>query len=160
MEREIIYLSPGELIQYKNNARVHGEEQLGRLRASIREFGMVKPVLIDQNKQILAGHGIVEAAKLEGLDQIPCILVSNLSEEQKRAYILADNKLAELSRWDFGLLEQELSELNIDMSQFGFQQFDLSDLEISDEDFISDTEITKKKEKKVVCPHCGQEFEL
>jgi hypothetical protein len=93
-----------KLIPYVNNARTHNKEQITKLRSSLREFGFVSPVLIDKDFNILAGHGRIIAAKEEGLKDVPCVLVEHLTEAQKKAYILADNKLA---------LEAELKEPTI-----------------------------------------------
>ena len=92
---------------------------------------------------------------------MPCIIADDLSPKQVKAYRLADNKVSEFSDWDFPLLNVELDEIgnDIDMSNFGFPEID-DDLGVSDDDFISGTEITKKKEKTVVCPYCGKEFEV
>ena len=97
-----------DLKPYENNARVHSAKQIEQLRASLREFGFVSPVLIDCDGGIIAGHGRIEAAKLEGLTEAPCVLVEHLSEAQRRAYILADNRLAELASWDMEAVESEL----------------------------------------------------
>jgi ParB-like chromosome segregation protein Spo0J len=111
-----------KLIPYANNARTHSDEQIKKIQASIREFGFVNPVLIDKDCGIIAGHGRVEAAKRECMTEIPCVWVEHLTEAQKKAYILADNKLAELAGWDFDLLSLELAELaDFDMSDFGFE---------------------------------------
>ena len=100
-----------ELKPYKNNARKHSKDQLKKIAASIKEFGFVNPVLVDGKNTIIAGHGRVEAAKTLGIEAVPCVLVEHLSESQKRAYIIADNRLAELSEWDMELLNLELNEL-------------------------------------------------
>ena len=113
----------GELIPYVNNARTHSDEQIAKLQSSIREFGFVNPVLTDGNKNIIAGHGRVEAAKREGISEVPCVFVEHLTDAQKRAYILADNRLAELAGWNIELLNMELLDLeaNFDMTDFGFE---------------------------------------
>lgn len=125
-----------ELIPYEKNAKVHGEEQLEKIAASIQEFGFINPVLIDKDNNIIAGHGRVEAAKRLGLVKVPAIEVEGLTEEQKRAYILADNRLAELGEWDQNLLTSELQEienLEFDSSLTGF------DMEVfNDEDYGTD----------------------
>ena len=100
-----------KLIPYARNARTHSKEQIIQLRASIREFGFVNPVIVDKDLNIIAGHGRVMAAKEEGLTEIPCVFVEHLTDAQKRAYILADNKLAENAGWDNELLALEFGEL-------------------------------------------------
>ena len=92
---------------------------------SINEFGFITPVIIDENNMILVGHGRTEAAKIAGLDKVPFRRVTNLSDDQKRAYILTDNKLSDLAEWDEGLLMEELEQIEIDMRDFGFEEFTL-----------------------------------
>ncbi|MCA8836144.1 MAG: ParB/Srx family N-terminal domain-containing protein, partial [Proteobacteria bacterium] len=110
--KQICYLDPTELTPWKRNARKHSKKQLAQIANSIKEFGFTNPILIDQNKTIIAGHGRVEAAKLLGIDSLPCIHIQHLSDEQKRAYVLADNQIALNSTWDEDLLSQELKALS------------------------------------------------
>lgn len=100
-----------ELIPYENNAKIHGPEQIEQLRRSLREFGFVSPVLIDEDKNLIAGHGRVEAARAEGMTEVPYVTVSDLTEAQRRAYIIADNRLTEAGVWDAGRLKLEMREL-------------------------------------------------
>ena len=126
---EIIDIS--KLIPYVNNARTHSDEQIKKIQASLREFGFVNPVLIDKNYGIIAGHGRVEAAKREGLTQVPCVWVDHLTEAQKKAYILADNRLALDAGWDIDVLKvelEELKEINFDIDLTGFNSDELSDI--------------------------------
>ena len=112
-----------DLIPYANNAKIHGPAQIAKLRASLRAFGFVSPVLIDGGNNILAGHGRVLAAQAEGMPEVPCVLVTDLSEAQRKAYILADNRLAEDAAWDESLLRMELDTLagmDFDVSLTGF----------------------------------------
>lgn len=112
-----------ELIPYENNAKIHGPEQIEQLRRSLREFGFVSPVLIDEDKNLIAGHGRVEAARAEGMTEVPYVTVSDLTEAQRRAYIIADNRLAETGEWDAARLKfemEELSSLSFDTSLTGF----------------------------------------
>lgn len=102
---------PDKLLPYAGNARKHSNRQLNQLVASLREFGFVNPVLVDANNMIIAGHGRVAAAKKLGLAQVPTLCIDHLSEAQKKAYIIADNRLAELAGWDNELLRIELNEL-------------------------------------------------
>lgn len=96
---------------YPKNARTHSPKQIRQIAKSIKEFGFTNPVLIDKDNCILAGHGRVEAAKLAGLREVPAVVISHLTPAQKKAYILADNRLAELSGWDKNILKVELEEL-------------------------------------------------
>ena len=112
-----------ELIPYANNARVHSPAQIEQLRRSLREFGFVSPVLIDG-----AGHGRIQAAKLEGIQEAPCVLVEHLSDAQRRAYILADNRLAEAASWDEPMVSAELLRLRgegMDLTLTGFSPADI-----------------------------------
>ena len=112
-----------QLNPYKNNARTHSEKQVEKIANSIEEFGFINPVLIDSNYGIIAGHGRVKGAERLGMEEVPCLFIEDLTEEQKRAYILADNKLALDAGWDYELLEIELEELNdldFDITLTGF----------------------------------------
>lgn len=123
-----------KLRPYENNARTHSPDQVEKLRASLREFGFVNPILVDRDYGIIAGHGRLMAAQAEGMETVPCVFVEHLTETQKRAYILADNKLAELAGWDEGLLEQELgrlSDIGFDVSLIGFDMEKLDDVDLS-----------------------------
>lgn len=132
-----------KLIPYINNARTHSPEQINKLRASLREFGFVNPVIIDKCFNIIAGHGRVEAAKAEGIKEVPCVLVDYLTEAQKKAYILADNRMAMDAGWDEEMLKVELEALNaeaFDLSLTGFDDKELTDLfktetEVEDDDY-------------------------
>lgn len=131
-----------KLKPYKNNARTHSEEQVNKIANSIKEFGFVNPVLIDSNFEIIAGHGRVMGAKQLGMQEVPCIFVEDLTETQKRAYILADNKLALDAGWDNDILIGELEalkELNFDITLAGFDigeiKIDTEQKEIEEDDF-------------------------
>ena len=123
-----------DLIPYANNAKRHGSKQINQLRASLREFGFVTPVLIDFDNNIIAGHGRVEAARAEGMREVPCVLVTNLTEAQRKAYILADNRLSETATWDPELLQIELDgleDLHFDTKIIGFGENDLKEIDVS-----------------------------
>ena len=120
-------IETAKLIPYANNARTHTKKQIKQLQASLREFGFVNPLLVDSKLNVLAGHGRLMAAQAEGLEKVPCVFVEHLTETQKKAYILADNRLAELAGWDEELLKIELDtlkELNFDVTLTGFAEFD------------------------------------
>src|SRR5947208_7575589 len=108
---KIDYTRVRELRSYANNARTHSKKQVRQIANSIKKFGFCNPVLIDDQKQIIAGHGRVEAAKLLGIHAVPAVRLSHLSEADKRAYVLADNKLAEKAGWDREILAIELQGL-------------------------------------------------
>lgn len=118
---------------YENNAKIHGAEQIEKLKASIREFGFVNPCLIDRDYNLIAGHGRVMAAEALGMDSVPCVFVEGLTDEQRRAYILADNKLAELAEWDNVLVASELSELEQAGFDISLTGFELGEMEVEDE---------------------------
>lgn len=118
----------GSLVPYARNARVHSEQQIAALRASIREFGVIAPLLIDGNGNIVAGHGRYQAALLEGVEELPCVLVEHLSQTQLKAYTLVDNRLAEQATWDTELVSMELEALRdagFDLALTGFDESDI-----------------------------------
>ena len=121
---KIDYMRVCELRPYPNNARTHSKKQVRQIANSIAKFGFCNPVLIDYDRQIIAGHGRVEAAKLLGIDAVPTYRLSHLSEADKRAYILADNKLAEKAGWDKQILAIELQgliDLDFEIELTGFE---------------------------------------
>ncbi len=118
------------LVPFANNSRTHSEDQVARIAGSIREFGFNNPVLVDGGNGIIAGHGRVLAARKLGMDTVPVIELGHLTEAQKRAYILADNKLAEQAGWDKELLSLELAdlgELGFDLGEIGFEGAELDE---------------------------------
>src|ERR1039457_3845543 len=125
---KIEYTPVRELRPHVNNARTHSKKQNRQIARSIEKFGFCNPVLVDDAKLIIAGHGRVEAAKLLGMDEVPTCQLSHLSEADKRAYILADNKLGELAGWDRELLAIELQgliELDVDIELTGFETIEI-----------------------------------
>ena len=144
----ISYVLVSDLIPYARNARKHSEKQVAQIAASIKEFGFITPVLLADDKTIIAGHGRILAARKLEMDNVPCVFLSHLSPTQRKAYGIVDNQLSINSSWDEQLLGLEIKDLEID-------GFDLSILAIPE-----------KKEKKsgskkdIVCPICGHEFTL
>ena len=123
-----------ELIPYENNAKIHGPDQIEQLRRSLRQFGFVSPVLIDKEHNLIAGHGRVEAARAEGMTEVPYVTVSDLTEAQRRAYIIADNRLAETGEWDAARLKfemEELSSLSFDTALTGFTMDEIETIHVS-----------------------------
>lgn len=110
-ELKILYRPVNDLIPYANNARTHSEEQVNQIASSIKEFGFNNPILVDEQGGVIVGHGRLKAAKKLGLKVIPTIELTGLSEAQKKAFILADNRIALNSGWDIDLLRIELQEL-------------------------------------------------
>ena len=120
-----------KLVPYVNNARTHSPEQIMKLRSSLREFGFINPIIIDRDYGIIAGHGRLLAAKEEGITEVPCVFVDYLTEAQKKAYILADNRMAMDAGWDEELLRVEIEALQgeaFDVSLTGFDEKELADL--------------------------------
>lgn len=134
-----------KLIPYVNNARTHSPEQITKLRSSLREFGFINPVIIDRDFNVIAGHGRLLAAKEENITEVPCVFVDYLTEAQKKAYIIADNRMAMDAGWDEELLRVEIESLqgeDFDVLLTGFDEKELSDLfkdgsdsEAKDDDF-------------------------
>ena len=128
-EMQLVPLS--KLVPYVNNARTHSPEQLTKLRSSLREFGFINPVIIDREFNVIAGHGRIAAAKEEGMEEVPCVFVDYLTEAQKKAYILADNRMALDAGWDEELLRIEIESLqgaDFDVSLTGFGEDEIADL--------------------------------
>ena len=128
---EIIYKKVQDLIPYINNSRTHSEEQVNQIVASINEFGFTNPLLIDEKDNIIAGHGRLLASKKLKMEEVPCIVLSGLTEAQKKAYIIADNKMALNAGWDDELLKLELEnlkELDFDLELTGFNVDELDDI--------------------------------
>lgn len=142
---QIVYKKVNELIPYINNSRTHSEEQVNQIVASINEFGFTNPLLIDEKDNIIAGHGRLLASKKLKMEEVPCIVLSGLTEAQKKAYIIADNKMALNAGWDDELLKIELEnlkELDFDLELIGFNVDELEDIfqaeeeqEIVEDDF-------------------------
>ena len=145
-------ISIEKLVPYINNARTHSAEQIKKLRSSLREFGFINPVIIDKDYGIIAGHGRVMAAKEEGISEVPCVLVDYLTDAQKKAYILADNRFALDAGWDEELLRVEIESLqgeNFDVLLTGFDESEISALfddggnDAVEDDFDVDAELEK-----------------
>ena len=140
-----------KLVPYVNNARTHSPEQINKLRSSLREFGFINPVIIDRDFGVIAGHGRILAAKEEGIAEVPCVFADHLTQAQKKAYILADNRMAMDAGWDEELLRVEIEALQaeaFDLSLTGFDEKELSDLfkddaDVQEDDFDVDAELEK-----------------
>ena len=140
-----------KLVPYARNARTHSKEQILQLRSSLREFGFVSPIICDKDYNIIAGHGRILAAKAEGLTEVPCVFAEHLTEAQKKAYILADNRLALNAGWDEEMLALEFGELkdlgfNLELTGFDIGEIEklfASDNDVQEDDFDVDTELEK-----------------
>ena len=126
---QIVYRKVEDLIPYEKNSRTHSEEQIEKVVASIKEFGWTNPILIDEDQGIIAGHGRLEAAKRLGMKEVPVLVLTGLTEAQKRAYIIADNKLALEAGWDEDLLREELDWLTQHDYSTEVTGFDFEDLQ-------------------------------
>ena len=139
------------LVPYVNNARTHSPEQINKLRSSIREFGFINPVIIDRDYGVIAGHGRILAATAEGIKEVPCVFADHLTEAQKKAYILADNRMALDAGWDEELLRVEIEALQaeaFDLSLTGFDEKELSHIfdtgnDVKDDEFDVSAELQK-----------------
>lgn len=169
---QLLTMPIDELVPYANNARVHSKKQIAQIRTSLREFGFVTPVLIDFDNNIIAGHGRVEAARAEGMTEVPCVLISSLTEAQRKAYILADNRLSETGAWDPETLKLEmagLKALHFDTGVIGFDKKALREIHVDSytraapgqgatEETEAPAEERPPAKHTVRCPHCGCEF--
>ena len=125
----IDYRKTGEIIPYINNSRTHSEQQVQQVAASIKEFGFTNPILIDEDSGIIAGHGRLQAAQMIGMDEVPTITLEGLTDTQRKAYVIADNKLALNSGWDFEMLKIELEDMgDFDLSLLGFDSQELANI--------------------------------
>ena len=150
------------LTPYARNSRTHSDIQVAQIAASIKEFGFTNPVLIDDDNDIIAGHGRVLAAKKLGLDSVPCIRLSHLSETQQRALVIADNQLALNAGWNFDMLSVEIDELNdnkYDISLIGFSNAELAEIIGSANEIdVNEQENGIADKKTTICPKCNHEF--
>lgn len=162
-----------KLKPYKNNARTHSDEQIEKIAKSMKEFGFINPVLVDGNLNVIAGHGRILGAKKLGMKEVPCLFIENLTEEQKRAYIIADNRLAEDAGWDKELLKIELEDLknmNFDITLTGFEledfDFSMDETEVIEDEFdetIPEEPTSKKGEIYKLGKHflmCGDSTDI
>lgn len=155
-----------DLEPYARNARTHSDEQVAQIAASMREWGWTNPVLVDEEGGIIAGHGRIMAARQLGLAEVPCMVANGWTEAQKRAYVIADNKLALNADWDSELLRLEvhaLDEAGFDLADLGFSGTEL-DLLMFDGNFEPGSEdeqgrLDELAPKIVTCPHCGEDFD-
>lgn len=142
-----------KLVPYVNNARTHSPEQINKLRSSLREFGFINPVIIDRDFGVIAGHGRILAAKEEGITEVPCVFADHLTEAQKKAYIIADNRMAMDAGWDEELLRVEIEALqaeDFDLALTGFDEKELSKLfDDGTEGEEDDFDVTAELEKTV-----------
>jgi ParB-like chromosome segregation protein Spo0J len=158
-----VVLKPLEsLVPFARNPRTHSDEQVAQIAASIKEFGFTNPILLDGENGVIAGHGRLAAARLLRLKEVPCIDLSHLSDEQKRACIITDNKLALNAGWNEDLLRLELTELKemgANLQLIGFDAMELADIMLGkDVEFKEYDESAADDVEMVTCPKCGNSF--
>lgn len=152
-----------KLIPYVNNSRTHSDEQVAQIAGSIKEFGFNNPVLIDAEGMIIAGHGRVMAARRLQLDKVPCIRLGHLTETQKKAYVIADNKLALNAGWDENLLRVELQQLldhKFDLDIVGFSETELKNLLDFDTEILGEDTPPNDDSRNLLLVDCQGEREL
>jgi ParB-like chromosome segregation protein Spo0J len=159
---QIVTVKTADLKPYGKNARTHTEDQISQIVASIREFGWTNPVLIDSKMGVIAGHARLEAAKRLEMTEVPCIILSGLTEAQKKAYVIADNQLALNAGWDEKLLSMEfadLKNLGFNLDLLGFNPSELADITMGKE--VNQPEYDESASETVSmveCPNCGHSF--
>ena len=157
---EIIYKKVGDLIPYEKNPRKN-DKAVKYVAKSIEEFGFKQPIIIDRDNVVVCGHTRLKAREQLGIEEVPCIVADDLTDEQIKAFRLADNKVSEQAEWDIGLLNEELDDiLNVDMGDFGFDIFSMDDLEEiegynseeDDREHFSKTFVFPiEKKKQIIC---------
>ena len=166
MAKRIELWSVDRLVPYERNSRTHSPEQVAQIAASINEFGFVNPILVDSDAGVIAGHGRLAAAKDLGLSEVPVVVLDHLTPTQRKAYVIADNKLALNAGWDMSLLQQEVAGLQLqefDLDLLGFDEKELAglldperiDAEQSPQEF---EEVDEDIETDHRCPSCGYEW--
>ena len=155
---QIIQKKLADIVPYAKNTKKHNETQIKNVAESIKKYGWVQPIVIDNDGTIVIGHCRALAAEKLGIEEVPCVVVSDLTEEEINALRIVDNKTNE-SPWDFDLLSAELPE--IDLSDFDFD-FNVPTEFTADmiDDFFDNVEPKEKEPKKIQCPHCGEYFEI
>ena len=148
---EIIYQKPSDLIPYENNPRLN-EDAVKYVAASIKEFGFKVPIIVDKDNVIVAGHTRLLAAIDLGLEEVPTVLADDLTEEQVKAFRIADNKVSDFSLWDYDKLDLELADINLDMSQFGILDQSINWDDIED---LTDVNYKEPESNKLQCPICN-----
>ena len=164
---QVEYRSTDDLTPYARNARTHSPEQVAQIAGSIREFGFTNPMLCEERGTIIAGHGRLAAAQKLGLEKVPCITIAGLSDTQRRALILADNRIAETAGWDAEMLRVELEELTeagADLDLIGFDDESLDELigglgERDHREAPADfPTVDESVETQFCCPSCGYKW--
>lgn len=150
---EVVMMPIEELVPYENNPRKN-DEAVSKVAESIREFGFKVPIIVDKDNVIVAGHTRLKAAQELGLETVPVIKADDLTEEQVRAFRLADNKTAEFAEWDLEKLREELNGIEMDLSEFGLLREEMQNYD----DLFEDAK--PKEPEQIRCPLCGEWFEV
>ena len=155
---QIVNIRVADIKPYENNPR-RNTDAVKFVKNSIEQFGFKIPMVLDTNNVIVCGHTRYMAAQELGMEEVPCLYADDLTEQQIKAFRIADNKTAEMSAWDFEKLDIELQDIaDIDMTDFGFQNTDFNEGAL--DDLFTDAPEKEKEPKKIQCPHCGEWFEL
>jgi len=153
MEINVVDIPTSNIREFDVNPRKHTDEQIKKIQDSISEFGFRTPIVIDENSKVLSGHARFEAAKRMGMTSVPCVVVGHLSETQKKAFLLSDNKIADMSYFDESILKEEIESImysqDFELDILGFSDADLSNI-FADED---------PETEEFVCPDCGHKWE-
>ena len=147
---QIVYKKTSEIIPYENNPRKN-DEAVDYVAKSIKEFGFKNPIIIDKDNVVVAGHTRLLASKKLGLKEVPTIVADDLTEDQVKAFRLADNKVSEFAKWDFDLLNMELEDIDLDMSEFGFTEGDIDWDSVGD---LTENSYDKPEHNMLECPAC------
>lgn len=165
---DIEHVTTSSLTPYARNSRTHSQQQVKQIAASIREFGFINPIIIDKQGTIIAGHGRLLAAEHLQMDTVPCVRIEHMTDTQRRAYVIADNKLALNAGWDEELLKIELDDLHLadfDLSVVGFDADELSTvMGYDDPNFAPGSadeqgKLDELAPKYVTCPNCKTSFD-
>lgn len=154
---EIKYVNIDDIKPYENNPRFN-DNAVEYVKNSIKEFGFKVPMILDKDNKIVTGHTRYKASLELGLKEIPVIYADDLTEEQIKAFRIADNKVSEFADWDYELLDEELENIDIDMTEFGVENIEEIDLDKFFEN--SNKENEDIKQKTIKCPNCGEEIEI
>ena len=158
----IEYRALDSLVPYERNPRAHSEEQIAQIAASIKEFGLTNPVLLDGENGVIAGHGRLAAARSLGLKIVPCIELGHLTPEWTRSYLVADNKIAQNGLWNEEFLRLELTELKelgANLELLGFNPMEIADITLGkDVEFKEYDESAADDVEMLTCPKCGHTF--
>jgi len=160
---QITYKAIKDLIPYVNNSRTHSDQQIMQVASSIKEFGFTNPILLDGESGIIAGHGRLLAAKKLGMEKVPTIELSHLSEAQKKAYVIADNKLALNAGWDMEILAielQDLADLGFDLELTGFSDSEIKAINGDEEEIDEDFKEPVDENRNLLMVECQGEREL